>query len=148
MRNITAAILLSIVLATAAARAGDEVMQQPINYGKVAVDDPIARIQKQIDAGKLKLAHDDAHGYLAAVLNALGIKPSSQTLVFSKTSFQRRAISPKTPRALYFNDDVYIGFIPGAPKMEVSAVDPKLGGIFYTLEQSQDEKPTFSRTTD
>ena len=53
-------------------------------------------------------------------------------LVFSKTSFQRERISPQTPRALYFNEDVYVGFIPGAPLMEISVAEPKLGAVFYT----------------
>jgi len=34
-----------------------------------------------------------------------------------KGAFQRERISPKTPRALFFNDDAYVGFIPGAPLM-------------------------------
>jgi hypothetical protein len=66
-------------------------------------------------------------------------------LVFSKTSLQRERISPHTPRALYFADDVYIGFIPGAPIMEISSVDPKLGGVFYTLDQKKVERPKFVR---
>jgi hypothetical protein len=67
-------------------------------------------------------------------------------LVFSKTSFQRERISPHTPRALFFNDDVYVGFIPGSPLMEISAADPKLGGVFYTLDQSTVAKQKFVRT--
>ena len=56
-------------------------------------------------------------------------------LVFSQTSLQRRAINPRNPRAIFYNDDVYIGYIPDAPMMEISAVDPKLGGVFYSLDQ-------------
>jgi hypothetical protein len=69
-------------------------------------------------------------------------------LVFSKTSLQRTIISPANPRALYYNDNVYIGYIPGAPRMEVSAVDPKLGGVFYTLEQEKVRKPRLTRESD
>jgi hypothetical protein len=69
-------------------------------------------------------------------------------LVFSKTSLQRSHISPKRPRALYFNDDVYIGFIPGAPLLEVSVADPKLGGVFYELEQTKLRKPKLVRSND
>src|SRR5580765_669001 len=66
-------------------------------------------------------------------------------LVFSKTSFQRDRISPKTPRALFFNDDIYVGFIPGSPLMEISTADPKLGGVFYTLEHNANGKPRLTR---
>ena len=55
--------------------------------------------------------------------------------MYSKTSFQRDRISPNTPRALYFNDDVYIGWVVGGPVLEISAADPQLGGTFYTMDQ-------------
>src|SRR5690606_18830710 len=44
-------------------------------------------------------------------------------------------IGPKTPRAIYFNDDVYVAFVQGAP-LEIAALDPDLGPVFYVLEQS------------
>ena len=80
------------------------------------------------------------------MLDALKVPKSSQMLVFSKTSFQRERIAPKTPRAIFFNDDVYIGFVQGSPLLEFSSVDPKLGGVFYTLEQTKVERPKFVRT--
>jgi hypothetical protein len=80
------------------------------------------------------------------VLDALKVPRSSQMLVFSKTSFQRERISPRTPRALFFNDDIYIGFIPGAPLLEFSVADPKLGAVFYTLSQETNTRPRFVRT--
>ena len=69
-----------------------------------------------------------------------------RVLVFSKTSLQRDRISPSTPRALYFNDDTYLGYIPGSPLIEISTGDPKLGGVFYTLEQTLQEHVKFTRT--
>ena len=69
-------------------------------------------------------------------------------LVFSKTSFQRNRIGPRTPRALYFNDDVYVGYCQGGDVLEISAVDPQLGAVFYTLEQSRLLSPNFRRQTD
>lgn len=132
-----------------AARAADDIASQPpINYPTVTVNDPIARLQRQIDAGKLKLDYDDAHGYLAALLNALGIKPSTQTLVFSKTSFQRDLIAPWKPRALYFNDDVYVGFVQGGEVLEIASVDKQTGPIFYSLSQAKAARPKFQRQTD
>src|SRR5207244_2703749 len=64
-----------------------------------------------------------------------------------KTSLQRQRISPRTPRALYFSDDVYVGYCQGGDVLEVSAVDPKLGTVFYTVEQAA-QKPAFRRQTD
>ena len=120
--------------------------EDTINYSKAPDTSPIARLQKRIDCGEVKLGHEGETGYLRALLCELGISTNSQTLVFSKTSFQRERIGPKTPRALFFNDDVYVGLVPGSPLLEISAVDPKLGAVFYTLEQTKFERPKFVRT--
>jgi len=120
--------------------------EDTIGYSK-ATDDAsaIARLQQRIDKGETTLKFDKDLGYLPALMDELKIPRSSQMLVGSKTSFQRERISPETPRALFFNDDVYIGFIPGSPLMEVSVADPKLGGVFYTLDQVKKDKPRFVR---
>lgn len=80
-----------------------------------------------------------------SVLNALDIPVESQVLVFSKTSFQAPRISPRMPRALYFNDRVSVGFVRGGDVVEIAAHDPKQGVIFYTLDQEQAAKPKFER---
>ncbi len=116
------------------------------SYSKTKDASPIARLQERIDRGDLKLRHDDQYGYLPALLEALKVSTNSQLLVFSKTSLQRERISPKTPRALYFNDGVYLGFIPGASYIEVTGMDPRLGGVFYSIDQGKVERPKFIRT--
>jgi hypothetical protein len=113
----------------------------PVRYSTSAAADPVAKLDAP-------LAHDDEFGYLKPFLAALDIPLSSQTLVFSKTSFQLRRISPRSPRALYFNDDVYVGFVRGGDVLEVSAVDPQLGAVFYTLSQKEAGRPRPVRQTD
>lgn len=81
-------------------------------------DDPVARLNRKLAAGQAQLEFSAGQGYLPAVLQALGISSATQLLVFSKTSLQRRFISPATPRAIYFNDDVAVAFIDGAPLLE------------------------------
>ncbi len=120
----------------------------PINYSQSTPDNCISRLQQQIDQGKVALAHDGHLGYLPALLKSLGVNESSQTLVYSKTSFQRHRISPETPRALYFNDDVYIGFCQLGEVLEISAVDAQLGAVFYSLSQDDTDKPQFVRQND
>jgi hypothetical protein len=117
----------------------------PINYRSNDLNDPIARLQKRLDAGETKLDFDDRQGYLRSVLTQLNIPISSQTLVFSKTSFQYKKISPQTPRALYFNDDVYIGFVHDGKAIEVVSFDPVQGAIFYLLDAHKADKPVFQR---
>ncbi len=110
--------------------------------------DPVANLQKRIDARKVRLEYDQQHGYLASVLRELKISTASQTLVFSRTSFQARLISPKHPRALYFNDDVHVGWVPRGEVLEIASTDPQLGPVFYTLEQRKTERPAFVRQND
>ncbi len=119
--------------------------EEGIGYGKTAATGAMARLQARMDKGEVKLAHEEQSGYLLSVLDALKVPRSSQMLVFSKTSFQRERISPHSPRAIFFNDDVYIGFIPGSPLLELSTADPKLGAVFYTLSQGINTRPRFIR---
>jgi hypothetical protein len=120
--------------------------EETINYSKSKDRGPAARLQERLDQGTVKLAYDPAFGFLPDLLKALEISEQSQMLVFSKTSFQRERISPQTPRALFFRDDAYVGFIPGAPLIEISSVDPTLGAVFYTLEQRPAGPPRLVRT--
>lgn len=121
---------------------------EPINYATAVPRNSITRLQERLDSGAASLTFDDRVGYLKAVLDGLEIPISSQTLVFSKTSLQRHKISPRTPRAIYFSDDMYIGFCQGGDVVEISAVDPQLGAVFYTLDQEQTDHPRFVRQVD
>ena len=119
-----------------------------IQYATQAPDDAIARLQQKMDSGQVKLEFDAKWGYLPGLLKQLGINTDSQMLVFSKTSFQAPKISPKKPRALYFNDHVAVGFVPEGDLMEFAALDPKQGVVFYTLDREKTEKPSFLRRND
>ena len=116
----------------------------PIFYVSTPVNDRIKQLQDDIEAGNVELKRDDKHGWLKAVLDALEIPIESQVLVFSESSLQTRYISPKTPRAVYFGDDVYVGWVQGGPKLEISGVDPKQGAIFYHMNQN-DRRPVIKR---
>jgi hypothetical protein len=117
----------------------------PINYLSDALTDPVAKLQQRASRGEVHLGYEPAHGYLKSVLDALDIPISSQTLVFSKTSFQFRKISPETPRALYFNDDVYVGQVHEGKALEIVSFDPMQGAIFYLLDERKSEHPVFQR---
>ena len=117
-----------------------------IQYGKTAATGPIPRLQERLDAGQVTLEWDGRFGYLRSLLHALGVPEASQMLVFSKTSFQRDRISPSNPRAVYFNDDVYVGYVPGSPVLEFSMADPRLGGVFYTVDNRKTNRVRLVRT--
>jgi hypothetical protein len=116
-----------------------------IAYSKTDTSDPVARLQRRIDSGEITLESVPHLGYLPAILKALNITTSSQSLVFSKTSFQFTLIVPSQPRALYFNDEVYVGHVQGSHLLEFASVDPKLGAVFYTLDEEKPGKPKFQR---
>jgi hypothetical protein len=116
-----------------------------LRYADPLKDDAVTRLQARIDAGEVRLEWDAKFGYLPAVLKALRVPVSSQGLVFSKTSFQFPRISPATPRAIYFSDDVYVGYVQNSEVMEVSAADPERGGVFFTLTQKPAARPRFER---
>ncbi|MCE9632322.1 MAG: hypothetical protein K8S94_16620 [Planctomycetia bacterium] len=130
------------------AGAVDDFERPPIAYSETAADNAISRLQARIDAGKTSLPRDDRLGYLPALLDALDVPVSSQMLVFSKTSLQQQRITPQNPRALYFNDDVYVGYVRGGTVLELSVADPRLGTVFYTLDQDPAERATFVRQTE
>ena len=121
----------SLAVLSLAARGEIPFKRKPINYLTAPVHDPAARLQEKLQARSVELRHEDRQGYLRSVLELLNVPVSSQVLVFSKTSVQRTRIAPETPRAMYFNDDVYVGFAQGSDVLEFSAVDPELGGMFY-----------------
>jgi hypothetical protein len=85
---------------------------EAIQYATTPVTDPAARLQQQLVKG-LTLDYDRDKGYLPSLLKALKVPEDSQVLVFSKTSFQASRISPRLPRAIYFNDDVSVGWVRG-----------------------------------
>lgn len=149
-------VLSAIGLAVAASAAPQGHDQNPsfpaipadhkaIRYFASESDDPVARLQKRMDRGEVKLDFEQKGGYLRCVLQLLGIPVDSQLLVFSKTSSQVSHISPPTPRALYFTDDASVGYVLGGQVLELAALDPKQGMIFYTLEAARTAKPQFSR---
>lgn len=107
--------------------------------------DPAAALLQRLEAGDLSLARDPVFGYLPAVLEAFDIPLSSQSLVFSRTSLQVDVIAPWAPRAIYFNDDVYVGYTVDGLVLEIAAVDPDGGSVFYTVDQFNTEHPDLRR---
>jgi hypothetical protein len=118
---------------------------EAIQYSKRPVTDAVTRLAGSLASGKATLKYEENTGYLRSVLEAFDVPVESQVLVFSKTSFQAPRIAPGTPRALYFNDEVAIGYVRGGDVVEVTAQDPRLGTIFYTLDQDPAVKPDFVR---
>src|SRR6185436_55259 len=95
--------------------------------------------------GHVSLDFRPGSGYLQSLLDRLNVNVDSQLLVFSKTSFQQRLISPKAPRAVFFNDKVAVGSVQGGDVLELMSLDPRQGFIFYTLDARQSDVPRFEK---
>jgi len=116
-----------------------------IGYNTSLPNDAIAQLQARLVTGQLQLQFDQSRGYLDSLLESLGIDKESQLLVFSRTSLNFGSINPLNPRAIYFNDDTYLAWIPGTDDIEIASMDSDLGPVFYTLKQARRENPGFVR---
>jgi hypothetical protein len=140
--------VLAINIQTAGQRQDTGVLDEhpAIQYASRRTTDRVATLNEELAQGRRSFRRDARAGFLLAVLEALGIPPESQLLVFSRTGVQRAYTSPRNPRALYFDQSVVVGYIPGAPLIEVAAHDRQQGVVFYILEQGAAE-PAFKRGT-
>jgi hypothetical protein len=117
-----------------------------IRYSQEPLENPVSRLVRQLEDGKVQLEFKEGGlGYLPSLLERLGVNPDSQALVFSKTSFQAAKIGPRNPRAIYFNDDVAVGWVRGGDGFEIAAADPKQGVVFYTLDIRKVDQPRLTR---
>ena len=140
--------LILVFTAASSIARGQEFEQEPIAYSRSRPANRVSQLLDQIASGEKSLAHEEGLGYLRDLLKVLDVPVSSQMLVYSKTSLQRQRISPRMPRAIYFSDDVYVGFCQGGEVLEISAVDPQLGTVFYTLDQEISVRQSLRRQTD
>lgn len=119
---------------------------QPVAYGTGTLTDPVSLLNEQLIQQKRELKFDTEWGYLREVLKQLQLPESSQLMVYSRTALNPRIINPDNPRVVYFNDDVYLGWVPGARSMELASIDPLRGTIFYELDLKASAKPRFVRS--
>ena len=102
-------------------------------YYKKIAEDPFSKIIKKIENGSITLNYDSNYNYLNSLLRELNITPESQLLVYSNTSLQLSRISPRNPRAIYFSDDIYLGYVPGGGSID--AFRRKLSGHEVPFDQ-------------
>jgi hypothetical protein len=112
----------------------------PVHYSATAASNAVSALEQRLKAGSWRLATGDSSQAVTSLLAALQVPAASQVLVFSKTSLQRKLISPRNPRAIYFSEDCYVGWVPGG-LMEVAVTDPRLGLAFYQLDARAETQP-------
>jgi hypothetical protein len=119
-----------------------------IGYYTTPTHDLVADLNRRIDEGSASVAFDAGTGYLRTTLAALHVPVESQMLVMSKTGIQGLHTTPDNPRAIYFNDAVTVGYIRGAPLLELAVQDPRQGVVFYTIDQRPQPHAVFERRKD
>lgn len=123
----------------------DEFELPPLNYSATVPQDAVQGLVRELEQQPRLLAAPTEKGFVENVLRRLKVPVESQLLVFSKTSLQRQNIHPSHPRAIYFSDDCYVGWVPGAD-MEIISFDPVLGATFYRIPRSSfTRRPEFVR---
>ena len=114
--------------------------EPPHNYHTAPLKDRFTKLKADLESGRIPLEHTSEKAFVISLLKALDIPATSQMLVFSTTSLQLRFITPRNPRAIFFNDGLYLGYIPGA-KIEILSMDPELGAIFYMFDIPTGSRP-------
>jgi hypothetical protein len=109
--------------------------RDPVDYFGTAANDSVAILSSRLESGDARLISHERFGYLLSVLELLDVPIESQLLVYSKTARVPGLVSPKNPRAIFFNDEVSVAWIPNARELELTAVDPVKGVNTYTLSQ-------------
>jgi hypothetical protein len=123
-------------------------IKNPLHSDDAQPHDRFSRVKAALESGEQTLDTSNELPLLRGVLRALEVPVSSQLLVTSATSLQKGLVSPRRPRAIYFNDDTYVGFVPGG-KIEVLSIDPELGGMFYLFDRLTPGKlPRMRRSED
>lgn len=139
-------VALALVAAQSRSLFPGTLDQHPaIDYRGSALTDAATLLQRDVASGAVALRFEGRQGYLRSVLDRLDVPVESQVLLFSKTGIQHPFTNPENPRALYFNDRVVVGYIPGAPVIEIASHDPRQGVIFQTLRQEAGGPPQFTR---
>jgi len=120
------------------AQAFDPIYERaPIHYHETEPDTKLTRFFKTAKDNPV-LCNGTHREVLAELLEKLEVPVESQVLVFSKTSAQNSRIAPETPRAIYFSDDLYLGWVQGG-EMEAASFDPRLGMVFHLIKLTERE---------
>ena len=140
-------ILLLCAARIPSAVAVHEVDLPPHLYSERTPRDRFTLLKADFESGRIALDRSSEKAFVISLLAALDVPVTSQMLVFSNTSLQLRLISPANPRALYFNEDLYIGWVPGG-RVEILSLDPELGAIFYIFDVPRDDRPVRAERSD
>ncbi len=117
---------------TVSAQLSSAYEESPISYSDTETANRADMLALAIQAIPGRQLPQNGQQAVHRLLDEFSVPVESQVLVFTKTSLQRDHIRPGNPRAIYFSDDTYLGYVPGGI-LELSLHDPKLGLVFYEV---------------
>lgn len=142
-------LLLALTPISVSAQTFDlfPIRQRPVDYFGEATRNPLTEFDTRLEAGEVTLSYREGSplGYLPSLLTALGVPVESQVLTFSAAARNAQLVSADRPRALYFNEEIYVGYVPGSPEIELATFDDEKGIVFFTLRQLAQDKPRLDR---
>ncbi len=145
MRALVVSLLLCSTL-TGFSQFYNDYELEPHGYFSKDAKDPVTLLMKRVQRGEVLIKEPNGKPLVERLLRELGLNKDTQVLVFSRTSLQRREVSFSNPRALYFNESVYLGWMPNG-RIEIASFDPELGPIFYFQRELDDaSSPLLTRT--
>jgi hypothetical protein len=138
--NLSPLFILFLAFApVASAQFYNDFELKPHGYFTRKPQDPMSLLMEKIDAEEVKITEENGKPLVERLLRELKLDKDTQVLVFSKTSLQKRAVSYRNPRAIYFNESVYLGWMPNG-RVEVASFDPEIGPLFYFQRQLDDTR--------
>ena len=143
-RKVFTWMLAGLLPLISQAQIGSAYEDAPISYSQTQTSNRADLLALAIRAIPERRLPQEGMKALDRMLEEFDVSVASQVMVFTKTSLQRGRIAPHNPRALYYSDDTYIGYVPGGI-LELTLHDPELGLVFYevhpktqTIQRSQD----------
>lgn len=130
MWGIQSKLAILTVMALTSIVAAKDYNLSPTQYSMSEDANRVSSLESELPT---LFQQSDPQQCLKLLLAHLNVSEHSQVLVFSKSSEQNRYISPRSPRAIYFSEDFYLGYVPGG-MMELIAADDPVGLKFYTFD--------------
>ena len=137
LRLIVFLLALSAVIARA--QSFNDIDQPPHDYWTAQMDDPMTRLLAEVGRGDKVIGERPGLPLVRRLLSELKIPVESQVLAFSRTSLQRGNVSPANPRAIFFNEETYLGWMPGG-RIEIASSDPERGAVFFFQRKLDDQR--------
>ncbi len=132
----TGVLAVGLAMLVGASAAAQDIEREPIRYGAATPRNAVSQLQERLARGTAKLEFEPKRGYLRSLLRRARCARVVAGAGLLQDEPAARPDLAQDPRAIYFNDDVMVGFCNRGRVMEISAADDLIGTAFYTIDQA------------